>query len=53
MLCERCHEREAHVKIVSNVNGVSKEWNLCEVCALEMQKASGRKWTFRRRCCRF
>ena len=41
MLCERCHEREAHVKIVSNVNGVSKEWNLCEVCALEMQKASG------------
>ena len=41
MLCERCHEREAHVKIVSNVNGVSREWNLCETCALEVQKASG------------
>ena len=33
MKCEKCHINEATVFITQNINGVSREMNLCETCA--------------------
>lgn len=33
MLCEKCHEREAHVKITKMINGITETHNLCQTCA--------------------
>ena len=42
MLCEKCGEREAHVKIQINLNGEKKTMNLCEECAKELTGENGR-----------
>ncbi len=33
MLCDKCHEREAHIQVTSVINGVSETKHLCEQCA--------------------
>ncbi|MCR5324414.1 MAG: UvrB/UvrC motif-containing protein [Lachnospiraceae bacterium] len=35
MLCEICHENEAHVVYTEIINGVKKEQHLCESCAVK------------------
>ena len=40
MLCDRCHEREAHVRITKIVNGTAETQNLCEVCAAQFRTES-------------
>lgn len=37
MLCEKCGQKEAHVKMMAIVNGKKKVMNLCESCATELQ----------------
>ena len=41
MLCEKCGEREAHVKIQIHLNGEKKTMNLCEECAKELTGTNG------------
>ena len=41
MLCEKCGQREAHVKIQINLNGEKKTMNLCEECAKELTGENG------------
>ena len=36
MICDKCHEREAHIKVTKVVNGVSETMNLCEQCAARL-----------------
>lgn len=33
MLCENCGENEANIRYKQNINGVKKEYNLCEKCS--------------------
>lgn len=40
MLCEKCGEREANVKIVKIVNGEKTVEHLCEVCARQLSDFS-------------
>lgn len=37
MLCENCHKNEANVHFTQIINGVKQEYNLCEICAKEVQ----------------
>lgn len=36
MLCENCRRREANVHYTENINGVTKELNLCEECSKKL-----------------
>lgn len=38
MKCEKCHVNEATVFITQNINGESREMNLCESCAAEQEQ---------------
>ena len=40
MLCEQCKKREATVRYVEVVNGVTTEHNLCGVCASQLDMGS-------------
>ena len=40
MLCEQCKKREATVRYVEVVNGVTTEHNLCSVCASQLDMGS-------------
>ncbi len=33
MLCDNCGKKEANVKYSENINGVKREFNLCEECS--------------------
>ena len=36
MLCENCQKREANVNYLENINGVKKEYHLCEECSRKL-----------------
>ena len=40
MLCEQCKKREATVRFLEVVNGVTTEHNLCSVCASQLDMGS-------------
>jgi len=45
MLCENCHQRQAHVHVSQSINGQTRETHLCETCALEL-KEQGTAFSF-------
>ncbi|SMP70010.1 UvrB/UvrC motif-containing protein [Anoxynatronum buryatiense] len=45
MLCEHCHQRQAHVHVSQTVNGQTRESHLCETCALDL-KEQGSSFSF-------
>ena len=36
MLCDNCGKKEANVKYSENINGVKREFNLCEECSKKL-----------------
>ena len=38
MLCQNCHQREANVHVVKNINGQTTQLHLCDQCAKKAQE---------------
>ena len=38
MLCQNCHQREANVHVVKNINGQTTQLHLCDQCAQKTQE---------------
>ncbi len=38
MLCQNCHQREANVHVVKNINGQTTQLHLCDQCAQKAQE---------------